>query len=275
MKSAQSVHFESTGEQEPSLLFVHGFCCSHDDWQAQVAALSPEFRCVALDLPGHGQSPPPEHASFVAMGKAINAVKRQSAAKQTVLIGHSMGAKVIREAYCQDASGVIGMVFIEGAFYSGPREPVLERARSAIDEAGFHAFAQHHFGDMFIESSDPRLREQVLARIGQLDARFATDLYLEAVGWDALRGRETLRAIKVPTLVLQSSYNDAQLKRQPLLPGMKTPFMTLVAETLVDADIKAILGCGHFTPIEAADQVNREIRAFTKRISHSSRDSTS
>ena len=50
-----------------------------------------------------------------------------------------------------------------------------------------------------------------------------------------------MRAIKVPTLVLQSSYNDAQLKRQPLLPGMKTPFMTLVAETLVDADIKAIL----------------------------------
>src|SRR5262249_28322147 len=65
------------GRQEPTLIFVHGFACALDDWDRQVEALSPRFRCVALDLPGHGGSPRTETASIAVMGGAVNSVRAQ------------------------------------------------------------------------------------------------------------------------------------------------------------------------------------------------------
>jgi pimeloyl-ACP methyl ester carboxylesterase len=39
---------------QPTLLFLHGFLGSADDFAACMDALSCVFRCVAVDLPGHG-----------------------------------------------------------------------------------------------------------------------------------------------------------------------------------------------------------------------------
>jgi pimeloyl-ACP methyl ester carboxylesterase len=51
-----ALHFSDTGTGSPTLIFVHGFGCAEDDWAAQVITLSPEFRCVTLDLPGYERS---------------------------------------------------------------------------------------------------------------------------------------------------------------------------------------------------------------------------
>ena len=66
-----NVNFRVTGSQDPTLLFVHGFACALDDWDAQVTALSPRFRCAALDLPGHGASAKSATVSIAAMGSAV------------------------------------------------------------------------------------------------------------------------------------------------------------------------------------------------------------
>ena len=50
------INFVVRGTGDPTLTFVHGFACSLKDWEEQFRALSPRFRCVALDLPGHGDS---------------------------------------------------------------------------------------------------------------------------------------------------------------------------------------------------------------------------
>jgi pimeloyl-ACP methyl ester carboxylesterase len=257
----------AAGSGEPALLFVHGFGCSHRDWELQMVALSPRFRCAALDLPGHGDSDLPREATMTALADAVNAAKAQMNADQVILVGHSLGCKVIREAYCASSADVAGLVFIEGAYYEGDRETLIRRASESVDSGGgFAAFAQRHFGAMFIGNSDLALREAVLARVKRLDATFARNLYLEAVGWDPLRGRDTLQQIKIPVLVLQSTYNDASLQRRALAAGMKTPFMEAVEQLVAQAEIKVVPHCGHFAPIEAPEVVNRELHRFASRF---------
>jgi pimeloyl-ACP methyl ester carboxylesterase len=263
----QKLNVVMTGTGEPTLVFVHGFCCSLDDWKAQIDALSSTFKCVALDLPGHGSSSVPSEITLAELGAAVNSAKARSAGRQFILIGHSLGCKIIREAYAQSSEDVVGMVFIEGAFYPGDPGTVSAKARDAVDNAGFAAYARCHFSEMFVDSSDPGLRESILARIGQVNPDFGRALYLQAVGWDAIRGRQTLHSIKVPVLVLQSSYMDAELKRRPLLPGIQTPFMKLVTELVPSAEVKVIPGCGHFVMNEAPDAVNKELLSFATRIS--------
>ena len=253
------------GKQDPTLLFVHGFGCSLEDWDKQIAALAGTFRCVALDLPGHGGSAPPPQPTLAALARAVTEAKNRYGGRRVILVGHSLGAKVIREAYAESPASVAGMVFIEGAYYDGDREALVRRAREGVDSEGFAAFAHRHFDAMFVEGSDPELRRSVLARIRLLEPVFARALYLEAVGWDPLRGQETLRDITVPVLVLQSTYNDASFQRRPLEPGMRTPFMRQVAYWLPQAELQVIPGHGHFAPLEAAETVNEALHAFAVR----------
>src|SRR6187549_1459792 len=102
------INFLVRGTDDPTLIFVHGFGCSLDDWEEQFKGLSPRFRCVALDLPGHGASAKLEPISIEIMGTAVNRVKDQIAAPSTILIGHSMGCRVIVEAFEQAAATVSG-----------------------------------------------------------------------------------------------------------------------------------------------------------------------
>lgn len=261
------LHVHVAGKGQPTFLFVHGFGCSLDDWKAQFAALSSSFRCVALDLPGHGQSDAAGEPSLSALGAQVNRAKRESDADQVILVGHSLGAKVIREAFAESRTNIIGMVFIEGAFYPADRDTLIKRARDAIDAEGFAAFAQRHFGAMFSDDVDSQLRKRILQRVSEMNPTFGRNLYVEAVGWDPLRGEETLRQIDVPVLVLQSTFIDARLKRAPLQHGMTTPFMEAVQKLVPQAELAVIPDCGHFSLIEAADAVNEALRAFAVRVS--------
>jgi pimeloyl-ACP methyl ester carboxylesterase len=269
IQTARELNIRVTGEGEPTLLFVHGFSCGLDDWDAQVQGLSPSFRCVALDLPGHGGSAAPQAATMAALGSAVNAAKEQSGGRRIILIGHSLGAKVIREAYSQSSACVIGLILIDGAFYDSNREILVSKAKAAIDSGGFTAYARRHFADMFLESSDPTLRERILARALELDPIFGRDLYLEAVGWDPLRGKDTLKQIAVPVLVLQATEVNSEFQRRPLQPGMSTPFMETVTSLVPRSEARIIPGSGHFPMIEAAGAVNEAIRDFATRVARS------
>src|SRR5262245_49169523 len=66
------INFQSTGAKDPTLIFVHGFACALSDWDGQVKALSPNYRCAALDLPGHGNSAKPEEPTIESLAKAVN-----------------------------------------------------------------------------------------------------------------------------------------------------------------------------------------------------------
>jgi pimeloyl-ACP methyl ester carboxylesterase len=261
-----NINFRVVGSQDPTLLFVHGFACSLDDWDPQVNALSPRFRCAALDLPGHGASAKPATVSIAAMGSAVAQVKEQIGSRSTILIGHSMGCRVIVEALLQSPSGVAGLVFVDGSILGGDPETGIARAKDAISKAGIDALTQRLFNDMFLESSDPKLRERLLARAQGVDAALREELFVDLVRWDLTKAKDALKQIKVPALVLQATFINAELKRVPMQAGMTTPFMDAVASAVPASQAKIVTGSGHFAMIEAAPSVNDEIATFAARV---------
>ena len=52
------IFYEDVGKGRP-VLFVHGWGTSHELWDRQVYAFAPRYRCVAVDLRGHGASSKP------------------------------------------------------------------------------------------------------------------------------------------------------------------------------------------------------------------------
>jgi len=75
----------------PSIVFVHGALMGRAVWRPQLDALSDRFRCVSVDLPGHGiQRNLPFELDDAADG-VIRAIDR-AAGGRTVLVGLSLAA---------------------------------------------------------------------------------------------------------------------------------------------------------------------------------------
>ena len=95
------VAWEETGSGPP-LVFVHGFTEDRHVWHRAIP-LFDGFRCINLDLRGHGATPMADDLSPLAMAEDVAAVVAQAGVDEPpVVIGHSMGGVVVT-AYASQA----------------------------------------------------------------------------------------------------------------------------------------------------------------------------
>lgn len=263
----QRLGIDCTGSGTPTAILVHGGFCDRHDWRAQIDALAPHCRVVAFDMPGHGESALPAEPTVAALGQAVRAVIRRQGGERVVLIGHSLGVDVILEAWRQSPTGIVGFVLIEGGLVAGgDPDAAVSALREKIDAVGLQAFLTASFSQMFVATSDPQLRSRVLQRLTHLDARFAQEIVLSKVHWDASQAARVLATVNVPVLVLQSTYFDASFQRYSLEPGMTTPWTELVAQKIPHAQLRFVPGAGHFPQIEAPHVVNESIIELVQRL---------
>lgn len=262
-KPPANIRMRDIGAGEPALIFVHGFACALEDWDAQIAVLSKRYRCVAVDLPGHGGSAAGTRATMDGIAGVLSEVRRAVGAERVVLVGHSLGVRNVIDSYLAEPEGVAGLVLVDGRFYDGDPGEVAARTAALVDgPGGYVEFARKAFAGMFTERADPALRDRVVARAQQLDPGLARALLIESILWDSTKGRSALARLKLPVLHLQSSDLTPERKLISLQPDSWTQFMALVADLVPGAVVKAVPGIGHFTMLEAAGTVTSEIDAF-------------
>lgn len=83
---------EGTG---PILLMVHGWGDQKETWRALINELTPDFRCIALDLPNFGASS--DNDSVIDLGGYANALAvflTKLGVVSYTYIGHSMGGQI-------------------------------------------------------------------------------------------------------------------------------------------------------------------------------------
>ena len=99
ISSDVEIDFHDCGEGEITLLFVHGWCINKSYWVNQVKAFCNDYRVVAIDLPGFGNSGKNRQEWTIEQyGKDVNAVVDQLKLRNVILIGHSMGGDIVLEA---------------------------------------------------------------------------------------------------------------------------------------------------------------------------------
>ncbi|MBI5091175.1 MAG: 2-succinyl-6-hydroxy-2,4-cyclohexadiene-1-carboxylate synthase [Candidatus Hydrogenedentes bacterium] len=81
----------------PAILFLHGFLGAHDDWDEVVQRLAPVYRCVTIDLPGHGRSVGAsclDDYGMVATADAVIEVADEAGLDHFSVVGYSMGGRI-------------------------------------------------------------------------------------------------------------------------------------------------------------------------------------
>ena len=247
-----TIHSSSTGAGAGTIVFVHGWTCDSSSWTGQIPAFAKKYRVITLDLPGHGKSGSPKDGKFSMdlFARAVEAVRAEAKAERIVLVGHSMGAPVIRQYARLHPQRVAGLVAVDGPLdmrtfpppeFSQPPPPM-------IGPEGLKA-REGMIRSMFTPQTPMPLQKQILSMM--LAAPEATANGAMASIFDpSLRSSDV---IKAPALAVFAG--TAQV------PNVQT-----TKEILPDYESAQVAGTGHFLMMEKPDEFNRLLTAFLDKI---------
>jgi non-heme chloroperoxidase len=110
------LHVVETGNPKGRpIVFIHGFSQSWLAWRRQMSSdLADDYRLIAMDIRGHGESEKPREAysDRILWADDVNAVIRELHLEQPVLCGWSYGSLVILDYIRQYGENAIGGVSI-------------------------------------------------------------------------------------------------------------------------------------------------------------------
>jgi pimeloyl-ACP methyl ester carboxylesterase len=111
--NGQQIAFRQSPGTERPVIFIHGNSCSSSTWSNILdGPFGQRYRCLALDLPGHGNSPKandPKDYSLPGYAKILTSFAQATNAEDAVIVGWSLGGHIALEAapHLGDASGFV------------------------------------------------------------------------------------------------------------------------------------------------------------------------
>jgi pimeloyl-ACP methyl ester carboxylesterase len=141
-------------EDAPAIVFVHGTRLTRAQWLPQVRRLSDRYRCIAIDLPGHGERAGEPFTMAAASDAVLAAIEAEAPARRAVIVGLSLGGYVAIETAERCPERVAGLVLAGcSAEPVGPVAAVfrafawgLEHAPSGTLRAVNHGFFRVRYG---------------------------------------------------------------------------------------------------------------------------------
>jgi pimeloyl-ACP methyl ester carboxylesterase len=258
------------GEGSPLLLFIHGLACDHTDWDGQVRYFEPRYRCITVDLPGHGASP--SHGTALGIDRFINdthaaVASHIPAGGPVVLFGHSMGCRVALGLAAALGDVAAGVVLVDGShFGDGDPETIRRRVLAKAAATGLEATMHATFDPMFHAASPADLVQRATVRALAMDPVLTPGLLADTAAWDAANIERTVRANRPPLMAIQSTSVDTQRHRVILEPGKDAEFTACLRTWAPETRIELLPGLGHFTMIEGPAQVNSLIESFLQQL---------
>ncbi len=253
--------YELGNSAGPELLLIHGFVQCHLCWRPQFdSALARDFRIVAFDMRGHGDSDKPSdpraYQGSDVWAKDIAAVIEGRRLKRPVIAGWSMGGRITRQYLMNFGDSrlaglnFVGSLVVEDPAHRGPGSPAPLPADAPLDDrlAAAIAFLDGCFA---IKPSDKDFR-----------IALAYNMIVPNAIRDAIRGWTTdpaetvakLKKVTVPTLISHGR------KDALVLPGAAET----TAATIAGSKISWYDDCGHSPFCEDVPRFNRELAAFVK-----------
>jgi pimeloyl-ACP methyl ester carboxylesterase len=207
------VSLVDTGGDGPPLLWIHGLGGIWQNWLLNIPAFMDTHRCVAVDLPGFGQSElPAGEISIRGFAQTVARVCDELDVENPVVIGNSMGGFTGAELAVSFPTRVSKLVLVAAAGLSTEylaREPLLAAARAFMALTARTGLR----GNPVVKRQ--RIRRWALQAVVRYPERLSVPLTTELVAganapgflsaFEALMGysfREKLERIEVPTLIV-------------------------------------------------------------------------
>ncbi|XP_013388618.1 epoxide hydrolase 4 [Lingula anatina] len=273
-------------EGKPLMLFVHGFPEGWYSWRHQLREFGQDYRCVAIDMRGYGETDKPPNVSDYTMDKLTGDIKQLIPAlgyESCVLVSHDWGG-VIAWAFAEKYPDMVDKLITMNAPHRKAFADIMNHNKKQLFMSWYIFFFQlpwfpeflisHNDYDILqksfrgadgkvIGSMTPEDLEAYTYCFSQPNTLTSAINYYRASMrtsiWQQAQPREGKREgsgkITVPVLTI---WGDADKALHKDLPELARKYNT-------DYTLKYIHGCSHWTQQERPDVVNEMMKEFLKR----------
>ncbi len=247
MGTTVELHTLERGTGPLTLIFLHYFGGSAQEWRAVIEQLAADYRCIAVDLRGHGDSPAPESGYSVDdMTDDVVAVLDRLGISSFVLVGHSMSGKVALNLASRQPTGLQQVLLVSP---SPPHpEPIPDKDRKEMLEThGTEQAAIKTFENITAKPVSKTDRQHIIA----------DNLRTSKVAWDAWLTEgskediaDRMSRVTVPVSIIAGNKDNA------LSPDVQSE---LTIPTLPNATFEILDGSGHLPTYEMPDALTNFI----------------
>lgn len=251
--------YPARSDDGTTVVMLPSLAQSRHSWTGVARALDDNIRCLAIDLPGQGDSPYPSY--FMSIFDLADSVRELLAAEeieQAVLVGNSLGAVVASQLAVAEENKVTSLVLVGAPVWPDEpsrREWLRSRSELLVDAEGLPR---------------PTTKEAVTAVFGEYDQDRHRMMWDEAqkagraLGWMiwALYGYEYathLESVRQPLLAVYGS-ND-------WLHQLSTPTLERVVN---DLHTSIVSDGGHLLPVDKPAELAHLISTWALRSSEGS-----
>ena len=247
-------YLESGKENNRHLLFIHGLGSAADRWMNIPKVLSSDFHCVAIDLPGFGESDRSADLdytiNFFRDFVVLFLEKVSIPLENTCIIGHSLGGYIASEIAIHN--GIKQLVLIDSSGMLTQTTPVLDKYQEAANNP-----TKQNVRDAFEKMvADPARIPDILVdgfirRITLSGAKHAFESTLKNSVTTQV-GLNRLQQITMPTLIIWGIHDD-------VIPLNHSKFFK---DSIANSRLEIIDDAGHAPFAEKPDIVCKLLREF-------------
>lgn len=254
-----SVSYQSCGDADTTLLFVHGWCINKTYWEEQVKYFCPRYRVVTIDLPGFGESGKNRTKwSFDEYTADIKHLIETLQLKNVVLIGHSMSGDIVLKAGNQYPNSLIGLVGVDNLHEPGG--PMTEEQQRETDEffsmltTQFDStVSKYMLASLFQPSTDSAIIKRVMNDVADCDSSIATKV-LQALVDAAQQEKPLMQGLKHRLYLINST-------AQPISRDSLEKYCAKGFEMI------SVGATGHYPMVEKPAEFNKALENVIRKIS--------
>ncbi|MGB0523849.1 MAG: alpha/beta fold hydrolase [Flammeovirgaceae bacterium] len=255
------------------LVFIHGLGSFKGAWWELMQELQHQFRCIAIDLPGFGDSskglPAYELPFFV---ECVTQFVAQLQLTDVYLCGHSMGGQVSLAMALEKQINIKGICLLASAgietFTLADREKLFQtfnvenylslsetQLRQLMELNFYHAdnhFAQVLVKERLAQRDEENYHQRVEAIIQSVKSMLNHPVY------------QKLPELHLPTLIIYGE-NDQLIPNKKLHPSLSiSTIMASASQQLPQAACYVLPQCGHFPQVDQLQKVSELITEFAR-----------
>lgn len=248
------IYYELHGvEGKPVILFLHGLGSSAQDWEAQIAPFSRDYRLLIADMRGHGQSDkPPVAYTMHQFASDVVALLDTLKIDAVHVVGLSMGGMIAFQLAVDYPQRLRSMTIIN----SGPAVvPRTFKDRFSIwmrfwivRYLGMRKIGETLAPRLFVDADQEALRQIFIERWAANDPRAYLNALRAIAGWTV---EDRIGTITTPTLIVAADHDYTPVSaKEAYIAKMPT------------ATLKIIENAHHAVAVERPDPLNVVVLDF-------------
>ena len=229
------------------VVFLHASGGDTKHFAAQLAHLRRSRRAIAVDLPGHGQSPPAASFEIPQVAAVLEQALAARGLDRVVLVGHSWGGAVALALAAKAPQRVAGLLLLDPAS-DGSRMPKLE-ADGLMESlrTNYDAVLEDYWSSM-LQGATPTVRERLMREIKAAPREVVTGTLASLLTFDPLPALQRYRGARRTIFTHLNERPEAYQRIAKDLPSQR------------------IDGTGHWLQLDKPDEINAAIDDFLTEV---------